>query len=97
MADGSRLDVWTGYKGVYTKVDQSVINLALRRSEEIEESFCSSFLKGTLGFTPERYAVEKEKLGEIEPGSPVGIYRSDDAGNHHMVIVLDRDRIKGLF
>ena len=94
MAD-SRLDVWTGHKGIYTKVDKELIAMALSRSELNRESFCSSFLKGTLGFTSQRYAVEKEKLGEIEPGSPVGIYRSN-VGNH-MIIVVDGDRIKSMF
>lgn len=94
MAD-SHLDVWTGHKGVYTKVDKELIAMAIKRSEIIKDSFCSSFLKGTLGFTPERYAVEKEKLGEIDPGSPVGIYQSN-VGNR-MVIVVDRDRIKRMF
>jgi hypothetical protein len=94
MAD-SHLDVWTGHKGVYTKVDKELIAMAIKRSEIIKESFCSSFLKGTLGFTPERYAVEKEKLGEIDPGSPVGIYQSN-VGNR-LVIVVDRDRIQRMF
>jgi hypothetical protein len=82
---GPNLEVWKGYNGSYSRVPTEEVETMIRDSKRDQESFCHTFLRKKLGFTPARYAEEKEKLEAIEPGSPVGIYQH----GRQLVIVVD--------
>lgn len=82
---GPNLEVWKGYNDSYSRVPTEDVQKMVRESMRNQESFCNTFLRKKLGFTAARYAEEKEKLEDIEPGSPVGIYQH----GKQLVIVVD--------